>query len=124
MTASSKPSKQRLALIKAPKHKRRKLLSASLSKELKKQYGFRSLPVRKGDTVMVMRGDYTGHVGKVLKSIPETGRIHIEGVTMKKADGTEVFVPIAASKVVITKLDLSDELRKKAVERKAGGVHG
>jgi large subunit ribosomal protein L24 len=43
-----------------------------------------SMPVSKGDTVRVMRGDDKGREGKVLRVFPKTGRITVEGVNMVK----------------------------------------
>jgi large subunit ribosomal protein L24 len=116
---SSKPSKQRKQLYNAPKHKQRKALTAPLSDDLVKQYGIARIPVRVGDVVKVMRGEFAGHEGKVIAVNLENGRIAVEGLTRKKADGSEVPVWVHASKVMITKLDLSDKLRKEAIERKA-----
>jgi len=115
---SSKPSKQRKYLYQAPLHRRAKIMSATLSPELRAKYGRRSFPIRTGDKVRIMRGDYTGREGKVIGIDREKYRIHIEGVTRKKADGTEVPIPIHPSKVMIIELDLSDKRRKAALERK------
>lgn len=93
-------------------------MGAPLSKELKKQYGFRTLKVRKGDVVRILRGDAKGLEGKVAKVNLTKGRIQIEGITQKKVDGSTVFIPIHPSKVEITKLDLTDKLRSASFERK------
>lgn len=120
MTASShKPSKQRKFLYQAPLHVKHKMLAAHLSKELRQQYGFRSLPVRKGDMVMIARGDHKGRTGKVTRVDTSKMRVYVEGVVGEKADGTKYSIPIHPSNLVITKLDLSDKVRKKIVERKA-----
>ena len=42
------------------------------------------LHVTKGDTVRVMRGDDKGKEGKILRVLPKTGRIVIEGVNIVK----------------------------------------
>lgn len=120
VTTSHKPGKQRKALVEMPLHLRRKLLTAPLSDELVEKYGVKRLPVRKGDTVLVVRGDFTGHEGKVVRVDLKKTRIYVEGVQRKKADGTPVYVPIHPSKVVITKLDLSDKLRLEVIERRRG----
>jgi len=117
-TASAKPRKQRKALYTMPHHLRHKLLSAPLSKELRARYGFRSLPVRVGDRVRVVRGDFKGIEGKVIRVDRERGRVYIDTVTRPKVDGTPVNVPIHASKVVLVELDLSDKWRKKVIERR------
>ena len=117
-TTSSHPSKQRLAQQAAPLHVRQRFMGAPLSKELKKQYGFGSLRVRKGDVVRILRGDAKGLEGRVVKVDLTKSRIQIEGITQKKVDGSTVFIPIHPSKVEITKLDLSDKLRSAATERR------
>ena len=118
LTPSRQPRKQRRAYFNAPLHIRHKFMAAPLSPELRKQYGIRSLPVRKGDTVLVMRGDFKGHEGKVVRVDLKRMRIYIEGVTRQKADGTPVYIPVHPSNVMIVKLDLSDEERRKVIERK------
>lgn len=120
LTKSIKPGKQRKALYEMPLHLRRKLLSAPLSDELVEKYGVKTLPVRKGDTVRVMRGEFAGHEGKVVRVDLKRIRIFVEGVQRKKADGTPVWVPIHPSKVMIIKLDLSDNWRMRVIERRAG----
>ncbi|MEM0173712.1 MAG: 50S ribosomal protein L24 [Sulfolobaceae archaeon] len=116
---SSKPSKQRLLLYNLPYHQRKKLLTARVSEEIEKEYGIKRIPIRTGDVVRVMRGDYKGSEGKVVKVERKTGRIMIEGITRKRSDGTDVYVKIHASKVMIIKLDTSDTKRMEAIKKKA-----
>ena len=116
-TKSKKPKKQRKAIFKAPLHKRHKLISAPLSPELRGRYNRRSFPIRKDDTVLIMRGDFAGYEGKVLKVYLNKIRIQVDGVTRTKTDGTVVHIPIHPSKDMITKLELSDNRRKQALER-------
>ncbi|MEM2337218.1 MAG: 50S ribosomal protein L24 [Candidatus Bathyarchaeia archaeon] len=115
---TSKPSKQRKALFQAADHVRYKHFAAPLSPELRKTYGTRSLPVRSGDTVRVMRGDRKGFEGKVSRVDRKKYRIYVEGLTREKVDGTTVFVPVHPSKVMITKLNLDDKWRRKILERR------
>lgn len=42
------------------------------------------LPVTKGDTVRVMRGEDKGKEGKVIRVLPKKGRVVIEGVNIVK----------------------------------------
>lgn len=53
---SSSRRKNRLAHYSAPSSLRYKLMSASLSSELREKHGVRSLPVRREDTVLIVRG--------------------------------------------------------------------
>ena len=113
-----KPSKQRKMLFQAANHRRHKHFAAPLSPELKASHGFRALPVRSGDSVRIMRGDQKGFEGKVTRIDQKKYRIHVEGLTREKVDGTTIFVPIHPSKVMITRLNLDDKWRKKILERK------
>lgn len=118
LTKSKKPSKQRKAMFQAPLHIRRKFMTAPLSDELVEKYGVKRLPVRKGDKVRIMRGEFTGVEGKVTRVDLRKMRIYVEGVTRQRMDGTPVFVPIHPSKVIILELDLSDQKRKELIEKK------
>ncbi|MGB9960504.1 MAG: 50S ribosomal protein L24 [Candidatus Bathyarchaeales archaeon] len=117
-TQTVKPAKQRKMVFQAPDHIRHKHLAAPLSPELRKSYRTRSLPVRSGDTVRIMRGDRKGFEGKVTRVDRKKYRIYVEGLTREKVDGTTIFVPVHPSKVMITKLNLDDKWRKKILERK------
>ena len=92
-------------------------MGAPLSKDLREKYGCRSASVIVGDTVKVMRGDHAGTTGKVEGVSLKHGTIVVEGVSVPKADGTEVARPVYPSKVMITSLEMKDE-RREAVIRK------
>ena len=117
LTKSKQPRKQRKALFNAPLHRRRQIMSAMRSKELKEKYKRNALPVRKGDVVKIMRGDFKNMEGKVLKVDYKSYRIHVEGAFIKRQDGKEVPYPIHPSNVMIVKLDESDERRFKFLEK-------
>ncbi len=112
------PRKQRKRLFNAPAHIRHKLMAAPLSSELVKSRGIKSLPLRKGDTVRVMRGDRKGFEGKISKIDLKNFRLYVEGLTREKVDGTTIFIPLHPSKVMIRNLNLDDKWRKDIVERK------
>ena len=42
------------------------------------------MPVTRGDTVRVMRGEDKGKEGKILRVFPKTGRVTIEGINIVK----------------------------------------
>jgi len=115
---SSQPKKQRRALFNAPLHKRQKLLSATLSPELRRQYGVRSLPVRAGDEVVVMRGGFRGHKGKVARVDLRRMRIYVEGATVNNARGEPRYYPIHPSNVMIVSLNMDDERRREIIDRR------
>lgn len=114
---SKKPGKQRKARFQASLHQRQKLMSVHLSPELRTKYNLRNIPVREGDTAIVMRGDHTGTEGKVEKVNLKDGTVVLEGVSVDKADGTEVPRPIHPSNIMITKLELKDQIRKRTLSR-------
>ena len=114
---SSQPRKQRKYRHNAPLHIRRKFVSAHLSKELRKQFGKRSAPLRKGDEVTVVRGGFKGFSGNVERVDLKNSRIYIDGVKRKKVDGSEVSVHVHPSNVIVKKLSLEDKMRQKMFER-------
>jgi len=114
-----KPRKQRRNLFQAPHHQRYKRFSASLSGDLKKAHNTNALPVRRGDSVRIMRGDRKGFEGKVASVDRTNYRVFVEGVTREKVDGSTVLVPIHPSKVMITGLNLEDKWRREILERKS-----
>jgi large subunit ribosomal protein L24 len=120
LRSSIQPRVQRKQLRTMPLHQRHRLFNAPLSSELREKYGVKRLPVRVGDTVRIMRGDFTGTEGKVVNVDLKRVRVFVEGVQIKKADGTPVYYPIHPSKVMIVKLDLSDKYRVRIIERRKG----
>ncbi len=118
-----KPAKTRLEQIyEAPAHGRSKSVGANLSTELKAQYGIRSIRVKQGDGIRVMRGEYKGIEGKVNKVYPTEGRLAIEGIQREKVKGGNVPVLVHASKIVVVSLNLDDKWRQALLERKRKGA--
>jgi large subunit ribosomal protein L24 len=115
---TTKPTKQRKKLYQASVTDRYRHFSAPLSSKLKDSHGTNSVPVRKEDTVMIMRGDRKGLEGKVTRIDQKKYRIFIEGANREKVDGTSIPIPIHPSKVMITRLNLDDKWRKKILDRK------
>ena len=116
---TTQPRKQRKLLYQAPSHVRHKSLSAPLSPSLKASHKVNSIPVRRGDTVRVIRGDRKGTEGKVTRVDHKTYRIFIEGITREKVDGTATPIPIHPSKVMITGLNLDDKWRRESLKAEA-----
>ncbi len=78
-------------------------MSATLSKDLRKKYGIRSLPVRKDDEVVILRGTRKGTKGKVIQVFRKKWAIHVDKVTKNKANGAPYQLPIHPSNVAIVK---------------------
>ncbi len=119
--SSKNPRKQRKYLYNLPLHIRKILLSATLSKDLRKKYGKRSLSVRKDDKVKVLRGQFKKKTGKVSKVNMKKIRLYIEGVENVKKDGSKAPYPVHPSNVMITELNLDDKERKIILERNKKG---
>ncbi|MEA4956708.1 hypothetical protein SDC9_21467 [bioreactor metagenome] len=115
---SKQPRKQRKALYNASLHLRRNIMSVTLSKDLKEDFGKKSLPIKTGDTVQIMRGEFKGHEGKVEKIDSRNYRINVEGATLSKPDGNSVFFSVHPSNLMIVDADIKDERRSRIIERK------
>ncbi len=109
--ASSQPRKQRKYRANAPLHIKRKLLSVNLSKELRKKHKRRNIPARKGDNVKIMRGKFKKKTGKIVSIDTKSSKIKIEGIMIKKLDGSKVAVKIHPSNLQIIELNLDDKKR-------------
>jgi large subunit ribosomal protein L24 len=111
--------KQHKYIAKAPLHLRHKFLSANLSKDLRKKYSKRNLPLRTGDEVLVMRGSFRKKKAKVSSVNLKTLKVYLEGMQRTKRDGTKVNVPFNSSILQIQSLNLDDRKRSDALNRKA-----
>merc|ERR1719488_274972 len=120
-SVSSQRRKGRKAHFTAPSSVRRKMMSSSLSKELRTKYDCKSVPVRKGDTVLIKCGSKEGGVkgktGKILTVYRRRWCIHVEKVVRDKKNGSQVPIPINASNCEITALKL-DKSRKELLKRR------
>lgn len=119
---SSKPNNQRRSVGEANLSERRNLVSAHLSKELRGQYKRRSMAIRRGDEVKIIRGDQFGKAGLVTGIDTKKAYIFVNGVTLKRTIGTEKQIPIEPSNVVITGLELNDNERQRILLRKVKDV--
>jgi len=95
------------------------MLSAHLSEDLSGRHKVRRIPVRTGDSVRIMRGEFAGLEGKVEKVEYSSGRIFVEGMVREKAAGVSSKIPIHSSKVLVTNLNLSDKWRSGLLSEKA-----
>jgi len=110
------PHKQRTQTRDAPLHERQKQVRATLTDDLREEYGQRNVRVNAGDTVEILRGDHAGTEGEVLNVDLQDAVIEVEEVTVEKTDGEEVPRPLDASNVRVTDLDLEDEVRQERLE--------
>lgn len=94
------------------------MISSSFSKELRKKYKRRNFPVRKGDTVLIVKGEFKKKKGKIARVDTHNLKIYIEGIQQSRKDGTKVDIPIQPANVRIVELDLNDKIRAKIIGEK------
>lgn len=116
--SSKQPRKQRKYRYNAPLHIRQSFTNANLSQELRSKYKKRKFPLKVGDSVKVMRGNFKGKSGKVSKVDLREVKVYIEGLKRKKSDGKEVQVPFKPSNLQIISLNMEDKKRTKIADRK------
>ncbi len=121
--SSKSPRKQRRRLYKSPLHTHKKMLRCRLDEMLREEYGVRSLVVRKGDLVRIMRGQFRDTEAKVTRVDYRHIRVYTDAATTTKADGKEVHVPIHPSNLMIVKAELDND-RKLILERRAAPLEG
>ena len=122
--SSKQPRKQRLAHYTAPYHRRHREMSSPIDKGLRERQlsrGFmypRSMPVKKGDRVMIVRGEGKSKSTTAVSLVDRKARkVYVEGFTYFKSDGTELQRPIDASNLVIINPDWSDIRRRNILNR-------
>lgn len=93
-------------------------LGSTLSKELRKKYGKRSVRIIEGDAVKVIRGEYKDVDGKVASVSVEQNSVAIEGIKKEKGQGDKFDVLIHTSNIMITSLNTSDSWRMSKLEGK------
>ena len=113
---SKQPRKQRKYRANAPYHLKKKFLSATLSDELEEKLGTGTLPVREGDEVEIMRGEFSGLSGKVQDIDYDDYRIYLDSIDRERVDGTDTKVALDPSNLRLIKLELDDERRLEKFE--------
>ncbi|RSH93852.1 60S ribosomal protein L26B [Saitozyma podzolica] len=103
--------KSRKAHFAAPSGLKRKIMSSPLSKDLRAKHTARSMPIRKDDEVLIVRGKYKGREGKVTQVYRKKWVIHVERVHVEKSNAATVPVGIHPSNVL-------DKDRRAILERK------
>lgn len=117
---SKKVKKQRKYRYNAPLNIKHKFLSTHLSKDLIKKYKKRNIPLRKGDKIKIIRGQFKKKEGKIEKVLLKKSKVYIENIQITKKDGSKAYLPINPSNIIITELNLTDKKRKQSLERKNG----
>ena len=110
--ASKQPRKQRKYAANAPIHIKKKFVGVNLSKELRKKYEKRTISLKKDDVVKILRGKHKGKKGKVLEIKLKQSRVVVEGIQVKKLDGSKVNLKLQPSNLQIVELNLEDKKRE------------
>ena len=102
--SSKQPRKQRKYRYNAPLHIKGKFLSTHLAKELRKKIKKRSIRIRKGDKVTILRGQFKKQKGTITEIDLKNNKVYVDKIEIKKKDGTKAFYPIDPSNLMITEL--------------------
>ncbi len=114
-----KPTKMRNNQIyRATYQTRSKQLGSTLSKDLHKKYGKKSVRVVEGDSITILRGEYKGVDGKIAIVSTSKSSVAIEGIKKEKTKGDKFDVYIHTSNLVVTSLNTSDKWRMAKLEGK------
>ncbi|RNJ76446.1 MAG: 50S ribosomal protein L24 [Nitrosopumilus sp. H8] len=105
-------------IYRATNTARSRQVGAALSKDLQKKYKKRSVRLTIGDSVKIIRGEFTGVDGKVSKVSVDDGTVVIEGLKKEKTKGDKFDVYIHASNVVVTSLNTENWWRIARLEGK------
>jgi large subunit ribosomal protein L24 len=116
--ASKQPRRQHAYTRNAPQHTLGSLLASHMSKELRQKYRQRSIRIRTGDKVRIMRGTYRNRTGKVERVDTKKQKAYITGIEVAKRDGSKALVPLHPSNLLIQELDLADKRRLGQTEAK------
>ena len=115
---SKQPRKQRKYLINAPKHVRRKLIVSHLSKDIREIAKIKNIVLVVGDRVKILRGKFKGKEGSVIYIDTKRYRAYIDSAFIEKKNGDKSYYPIHFSKLMITKLNLTDKKRLDIIKRR------
>jgi ribosomal protein uL24 len=110
------PRRQRKALYTATTFQRRLRMTVPLSRDLRRRFSARSLPVRKGDTVRVLSGSFVGREERVAKIDRRSYSVILDNVTLKTGEDKLKPLPIRTSHLVLTRLNLSDAWRRRVLK--------
>ena len=111
--SSTQPRRQRKFRFNAPLHIKSAMMASTLAKDLRTKHNVRSLRVRTGDKVTVLRGQFKGKSGPVEKVDVAREQVYINGVEAVKKEGAKVPYPIHPSNLMITQLYGDDKRRFK-----------
>ncbi len=107
------PRRQRRALYRADHAVQRRQLTVPLSRELRRRFHRRSLPIHKGDTVRVVSGSFEGQEERVARVDRRSRSVTLENVTVKTGEEKMRPLPVRPSHLLLIKLNLADPWRRR-----------
>ncbi len=102
--SSASPRKQRKYRFNIPMHSRKEQLAVHLSKTLREKHKTRSLSVRTGDKVRVLRGTHKGKEGAVESIDAKNYRVYVAKVEHVRKEGGNSPYPLQPSNLMIVDL--------------------
>lgn len=108
---SAQTRKQRTYVRNAPLHIQGDFVAAHLPKDLRQKYKCRSIRLKVGDKVKIMRGSFRNKSGKVERINVKSRKVYITGIEFTKRDGSKAMRPVHPSNVIIQELDTNDKRR-------------
>ncbi len=106
------PRRQRRALYEADTFGRRRRMTVPLSRDLRLRFHRRAVPLRKGDTVRVMRGSFVGREERVAKVDRRSYTVTLDNVTLKSGEEKLKPLPIRTNHLLLVRLNLADAWRR------------
>ncbi len=110
------PRRQRRALYNASTTERRRRMTVPLSRELRRRFKRRNVPIRKGDTVRVLSGSFKGREERVAKVSRRAYSVTLDNVTLKTAEEKLKPLALRPAHLVVTRLNLADPWRRRALK--------
>lgn len=109
-----KSDTERKRFYESRMHERTKRMHVHLSKDLrgKLKQKKRSVLVRAGDKVKVMRGPGKGKSTKVVRVSHQKMKVYLEGITVRNARGKETMQPLQPSNLLLLELEQTKERQK------------
>ncbi|KAL0230791.1 hypothetical protein PCE1_004346 [Barthelona sp. PCE] len=105
-SVSSDRRKNRARYFQQNSLDRSKSMCITLSQELREKHLIRTLPVRRDDTVKIVRGK-NQVTGKVIAVARAQNIIHVQNVNRVKKSGESIPIPVHPSNCVLTELKMT-----------------
>ena len=99
-------------------------MSCPLAKDLKEEHKIKSIPVRRGDHIKIMRGYYKTKTGRITHISRHRWSIWSKEISRETYNGKTVGIALHPSNCEITKLNMKFKDRQEIIDRKVQGSTG